>query len=120
MIAGWWDQLYAWARGLFAVIGFRYHIVSLVAVLLAVALGVLLGTTQLSGAIGDDQKAQVRSLAKDNGDLQAQLKSATALTRSDDSGDHPAGAEARRRRAEGREGRRAGHPAGHRRGYGRR
>ena len=65
-------------------IGFRYHIVSLAAVLLAVALGVLLGTTQLSGAIGDDQKAQVRSLAKDNGDLQAQLKSATALTRSDD------------------------------------
>ncbi|HEY7103645.1 MAG TPA: copper transporter [Mycobacteriales bacterium] len=65
-------------------IGFRYHIVSLAAVLLAVALGVLLGTTQLSGAIGDDQKAQIRSLAKDNGDLQAQLKSATALTRSDD------------------------------------
>src|SRR4029079_13277078 len=63
---------------------FRYHIVSLAAVLLAVALGVLLGTTQLSGAIGDDQKAQVRRLAKANGDLQAQLKSATALTRSDD------------------------------------
>ena len=41
-------------------IGFRYHVVSLAAVLLAVALGVLLGTTQLSGAIGDDQKAQVR------------------------------------------------------------
>jgi hypothetical protein len=66
------------------VIGFRYHIVSLAAVLLAVAIGVLLGSTQLSGAIGDDQKAQIRTLSKDNGDLQAQLKSATALTRSDD------------------------------------
>ena len=48
-------------------IGFRYHLVSLAAVLLAVALGVLLGTTQLSGAIGDDQKAQIRTLSKDNG-----------------------------------------------------
>jgi hypothetical protein len=66
------------------VIGFRYHLVSLAAVLLAVALGVLLGTTQLSGAIGDDQKAQIRTLARDNGDLQAQLKSAAALSRSDD------------------------------------
>jgi hypothetical protein len=66
------------------VIGFRYHLVSLAAVLLAVALGVLLGTTQLSGAIGDDQKTRIRTLAEDNGDLQAQLRSATAVSRSDD------------------------------------
>jgi len=66
------------------VIGFRYHLVSLAAVLLAVALGVLLGTTQLSGAIGDDQKGQIRSLSKDNGALQAQLRAQTARTRSDD------------------------------------
>jgi Copper transport outer membrane protein, MctB len=66
------------------VIGFRYHLVSLAAVLLAVALGVLLGTTQLSGAIGDDQKAQIRTLTKDNGDLQAQVRTQTARGRSDD------------------------------------
>jgi hypothetical protein len=66
------------------VIGFRYHLVSLAAVLLAVALGVLLGTTQLSGAIGDDQKGQIRNLAKANGALQAQLRAQTARTRSDD------------------------------------
>jgi hypothetical protein len=66
------------------VIGFRYHLVSLAAVLLAVALGVLLGTTQLSGAIGDDQKTQIRNLSKENGDLQAQLKAAGARFRSDD------------------------------------
>ncbi len=65
-------------------IGFRYHLVSLAAVLLAVALGVLLGTTQLSGAIGDDQKTQIRSLSKENGDLQAQLRVQTARGRSDD------------------------------------
>ena len=65
-------------------IGFRYHVVSLAAVLLAVALGVLLGTTQLSGAIGDDQKTQIRNLAKDNGSLQAQLRAQSARTRSDD------------------------------------
>jgi hypothetical protein len=45
---------------------------------------VLLGTTQLSGAIGSDQKDQIRSLAKDNGTLQAQVKAQTARTRSDD------------------------------------
>lgn len=65
-------------------IGFRYHLVSLAAVLLAVALGVLLGTTQLSGAIGDDQKTQIRKLAKENGDLRGQLTSAAARSRSDD------------------------------------
>jgi hypothetical protein len=66
------------------VISFRYHLVSLAAVLLAVALGVLLGTTQLSGAIRDDQRDQIRTLSKDNGDLQSQLRAQTARTRSDD------------------------------------
>jgi hypothetical protein len=66
------------------VIGFRYHLVSLAAVLLAVALGVLLGTTQLSGAIGDDQKDQIRTLSKDNGNLQAQVRAQSARTRGDD------------------------------------
>ena len=91
-------------------IGFRYHVVSLAAVLLAVALGVLLGTTQLSGAIGDDQKAQVRTLSKDNGDLQAQLKSATALTRSDDTVTTQLAPKLVAGTLQGREGRRAWPP----------
>jgi hypothetical protein len=66
------------------VIGFRYHIVSLAAVLLAVALGVLLGTTQLSGAVGDDLRGQVRALGADNGDLRAQLTAQQGRSRSDD------------------------------------
>jgi len=66
------------------VIGFRYHLVSLAAVLLAVALGVLLGATQLSGAVGDDLRGQVRSLTKDNGNLQAQVKAGQARVRTDD------------------------------------
>ncbi|HEY6747647.1 MAG TPA: copper transporter [Mycobacteriales bacterium] len=65
-------------------IGFRYHLVSLAAVLLAVALGVLLGATQLSGAVGDDLRGQVRSLTKDNGDLQAQVRAGQARVRTDD------------------------------------
>jgi hypothetical protein len=65
-------------------IGFRYHLVSLAAVLLAVALGVLLGTTQLSGAVGDDLRGQVRSLSSDNGDLRTQLKAQQGRSRSDD------------------------------------
>ncbi|HEV7654407.1 MAG TPA: copper transporter [Mycobacteriales bacterium] len=65
-------------------IGFRYHLVSLAAVLLAVALGVLLGATQLSGAVGDDLRGQVRTLTKDNGDLRAQVKSQQAQVRTDD------------------------------------
>jgi hypothetical protein len=66
------------------VIGFRYHLVSLAAVLLAVALGVLLGATQLSGAVGDDLRGQVRTLSKDNGDLQSQVKAQQAQVRTDD------------------------------------
>ncbi|HST64466.1 MAG TPA: copper transporter [Mycobacteriales bacterium] len=65
-------------------IGFRYHLVSLAAVLLAVALGVLLGATQLSGAVGEDLRDQVRTLTKDNGDLQAQVKAGQARVRTDD------------------------------------
>jgi hypothetical protein len=66
------------------VIGFRYHLVSLAAVLLAVALGVLLGATQLSSAVRDDLRGQVRTLSTDNGGLQAQVKAQQAQVRTDD------------------------------------
>jgi hypothetical protein len=66
-------------------IDFRYHVVSLVAVFLALAVGVLLGTTQLSGAVSDDLRGQVRQLDADNRELQAELRALQGRARSDDS-----------------------------------
>jgi hypothetical protein len=66
------------------VIDFRYHVVSLVAVFLALALGVLLGTTQLSGAIGDDLRGQVNTLTADKRDLQAEVKQVQGQVKTDD------------------------------------
>jgi hypothetical protein len=66
------------------VIGFRYHVVSLAAVLLAVALGVLLGATELSGAAGDDLRDQVRTLDRANDGLETKLKAADARATADD------------------------------------
>ncbi|MFL6129752.1 MAG: copper transporter [Mycobacteriales bacterium] len=65
-------------------IDFRYHVVSLVAVFLALALGVLLGTTQLSGAVSDDLRGQVRQLDSDKRQLQTELRTLQGRTRSDD------------------------------------
>lgn len=65
-------------------IGFRYHVVSLAAVLLAVSLGVLLGATQLTGAVGDDQADQIRTLSTTNEGLSGQVRAAQARAKSDD------------------------------------
>jgi len=47
------------------VIDFRYHLVSLIAVFLAVALGIVIGTTQLNGPLTDNLQAQVTDLQSD-------------------------------------------------------
>ena len=65
-------------------IDFRYHVVSLAAVFLALAVGVLLGTTQLSGAVSDDLRGQVRQLDSDKRELQAELRTLQGRARSDD------------------------------------
>ena len=96
-------------------IDFRYHLVSLVAVFLALALGVLLGTTQLNGAVLDDLRGQVRGLAEDKRDLQADLRALQGQTRNDDVGHRGAGAQGGRRRAARREGGPGGDRAGRRR-----
>ncbi len=55
-------------------ISFRYHIVSIVAVFLALALGIVIGTTALNGPITKDLRNQVND-AKDQRDaLNAQVK----------------------------------------------
>jgi hypothetical protein len=48
----------------------RYHLVSLIAVFLAIALGIVIGTTQLNGPILDDLRGQVSSLEQDKRDLE--------------------------------------------------
>jgi len=69
------------------VISFRYHIVSLVGVFLALALGIVVGTTALSGPVTSDLRHQVDDLKKDrsqlaiqNKDLQGQIDVASQFT----------------------------------------
>lgn len=54
-------------------ISFRYHVVSLVAVFLALALGIIVGTTALNGPITDGLRKQVDSLSKERGSLADQV-----------------------------------------------
>ncbi len=55
-------------------ISFRYHLVSLVAVILALAIGIVVGTTALNGPITSDLRHQVDGLKKDRTDLADQVK----------------------------------------------
>ena len=55
-------------------IDFRYHLVSLIAVFLAVALGIVIGTTQLNGPLTDNLQAQVSDLQSDKRDLEDQTQ----------------------------------------------
>lgn len=55
-------------------ISFRYHIVSIVAVFLALALGIVVGTTALNGPITKDLRHQVDSLKNDRNSLSDQVK----------------------------------------------
>jgi hypothetical protein len=52
------------------VIDFRYHLVSLVSVFMALAIGVVLGAGPLQGSIGDQLSSQVDDLVRDKADLQ--------------------------------------------------
>ncbi|GAB3363951.1 copper transporter [Modestobacter lapidis] len=51
-------------------IDFRYHLVSLIAVFLAVALGIVIGTTQLNGPVLSNLEAQVTALQEDKRQLE--------------------------------------------------
>lgn len=56
-------------------IDFRYHLVSLIAVFLAVALGIVIGTTALNGPILDDLEGQVSALEQDKRSLEDRTQS---------------------------------------------
>ena len=53
-------------------INFRYHVVSLTAVFLALAIGLVVGTAALNGPVADSLKAQVQALNRDNSNLRDQ------------------------------------------------
>jgi hypothetical protein len=55
-------------------ISFRYHLVSIVAVFLALALGIVVGTTALNGPITKDLRTQVNDLKSQRDDLVNQVK----------------------------------------------
>lgn len=56
-------------------ISFRYHLVSIIAVFLALALGIVVGTTALNGPITTDLRKQVNTLKGDRNTLANQVKS---------------------------------------------
>lgn len=58
-------------------IDFRYHVVSIVAVFLALGIGIVLGTTTLNGPILDDLQGKTNNLAKNNTDLQGRIDDLT-------------------------------------------
>jgi len=66
------------------VIDFRYHLVSLIAVFLAVALGIVIGTTQLNGPVLSNLEAQVSALQEDKRQLEDETQTLQATV--DDAG----------------------------------
>jgi hypothetical protein len=54
------------------VINFRYHVVSLTAVFLALAIGLVVGTAALNGPVADTLKDRVDALSKDNSNYRDQ------------------------------------------------
>lgn len=65
-------------------IDFRYHIVSLISVFLALALGIVVGTTALNGAVLSDLRKQVKGLKNDKHSLQEDTRSLQGQIKSDD------------------------------------
>jgi Copper transport outer membrane protein, MctB len=68
------EQLRVLAGEPLLVIDFRYHLVSLIAVFLAIALGIVIGTTALNQPLLTDIKGQVSSLEQDKRDLENQTR----------------------------------------------
>jgi hypothetical protein len=66
------------------VINFRYHVVSLTAVFLALAVGLILGTAALNGPVVDKISSQVNGLRNTNGQLRDQVGELQARAASND------------------------------------
>ena len=59
-------------------IDFRYHLVSIVSIFLALAVGIVLGAGPLQGELGDTLSKEVAGLRQDKADLNTQLGQANA------------------------------------------
>jgi hypothetical protein len=70
-------------QGELILVDFRYHLVSIVAVFLALALGVVVGTTQLNGAVLDDLNGRVNGLTSDKRGLESTISDLHGQTGSD-------------------------------------
>lgn len=57
-------------------VDFRYHLVSIVAVFLALAVGIVVGTTALNGPVLDDLNARVQGLTDDKRTLEEDVRTA--------------------------------------------
>jgi len=64
-------------------IDFRYHVVSIVAVFLALGIGIIVGTTTLNGPILDDLQGKTTNLAKNNTSLQGRIDDLTGQVTAD-------------------------------------
>ncbi|GAB3589094.1 copper transporter [Calidifontibacter terrae] len=65
-------------------IDFRYHVVSLVAVFLALATGIVIGGFSLRGTVADQLNGQVVQLRSEKSSLQSQLNQSGAVARKHD------------------------------------
>jgi hypothetical protein len=59
-------------------IDFRYHVVSIVSIFLALAVGIVLGAGPLQGRLGDTLSKEVAGLRKDKTNLNNELRDMTA------------------------------------------
>lgn len=65
-------------------VDFRYHLVSIIAVFLALAVGIVVGTTALNGPVLDGLKTSVSSLTGDKRSLEGDVKDLRRQTSSQD------------------------------------
>lgn len=65
-------------------ISFRYHLVSLISIFLAIALGIVIGTTALNGQVLDGLNDQVSSLTSDKRDLETRTTDLESQLNQDD------------------------------------
>jgi hypothetical protein len=75
------------------VIDFRYHLVSLISVFLALAVGIILGAGPLQGAIGETLTEQVDALRAERTDLRTELDSTQSALDGDERFIEAAGAQ---------------------------
>ena len=54
-------------------VNFRYHLVSIIAVFLALALGIVLGTYTINPVVVHNLRTQVKALRSDKGDLRSRV-----------------------------------------------